>query len=110
MNNFPAFNQFLIKMTFSGAVVDEALVDSVAKKMIDGLNLTVVKECSHFFPKMGLTKVYILSQSHLVIHTWPENSAIHIDLMTCSEEINDDMVKNSVRDIEVAQIEINRGK
>jgi len=31
--------------------------------------------------------VWVLSQSHLVCHTWPEKHAVHIDLMTCAPTV-----------------------
>ena len=59
-------------------------VEQLAESIISGLDLHVVKKHSHaFFPK-GITIVYILSESHLAIHTWPELGVIHIDLVTCS--------------------------
>ena len=32
----------------------------------------------------GVTASFILSNSNLTVHTWPEHSAVHIDLITCS--------------------------
>jgi len=48
-----------------------------------------------FSPK-GITLVYILSESHLVIHTWPELGTAHIDLVTCSYRTMNEF-GNSVR-------------
>ena len=28
--------------------------------------------------------IYVLTTSHLSVHSWPENSYLHIDLLTCS--------------------------
>lgn len=36
------------------------------------------------FKGEGLTLTFVLSNSNLVIHTWPELNAIHVDLITCS--------------------------
>ncbi len=36
------------------------------------------------FSKDGMTITFVLSNSSLVVHTWPEFEAIHIDLITCS--------------------------
>ena len=93
--NFPFYNHWEIETTvLSPQVVDENYVDSLVATIISQLKLTVVSESQHLFPKYGgLTKVYILSQSHLVVHTWPEFSSIHFDLMTCSPGVNSTDVK-----------------
>lgn len=48
------------------------------------LNLNVVKKIDHTFQPIGKTLIYILSESHLAIHTWPEHKLIHLDLVSCS--------------------------
>lgn len=65
---------------------DESLVfiEDVAQEIINYLDLKVVKKTSHLFSPKGVTLAYILSESHLVIHTWPELTTVHIDLVTCS--------------------------
>jgi len=45
---------------------------------------TYIKE----FKNNGLTITFILSNSNLIIHTWPEYNALHLDLITCSPIIN----------------------
>lgn len=32
----------------------------------------------------GITLVYILAESHIAIHTWPEVGYLHIDIVTCT--------------------------
>jgi len=51
---------------------------------INRLDLHVVKRVNHLFKPVGETIIYILSESHLAIHTWPEKNMIHIDLVSCS--------------------------
>jgi S-adenosylmethionine decarboxylase len=48
---------------------------------------TVVHELSHSFPKTGLTCVLILSESHAVLHTWPETGTVNIDIFSCSTRL-----------------------
>ncbi len=36
------------------------------------------------FKPHGMTVTVILANSNLLIHTWPEKSAVHIDLVTCT--------------------------
>ena len=48
---------------------------------------TVVEEISHSFPETGLTCVLILSESHAVLHTWPETGTVNIDIFSCSTRL-----------------------
>ena len=48
---------------------------------------TVVQEVSHAFPETGLTCVLILSESHAVLHTWPETGTVNIDIFSCSTRL-----------------------
>lgn len=59
-------------------------IEDVAQSIIGDLDLNVVKKFSHIFFPQGITLIYILSESHLIIHTWPESGFIHIDMVTCS--------------------------
>lgn len=49
------------------------------------LNLSVVNRVEHNFSPHGATIVYVLSTSHLAVHTWPENNYAHVDLFVCQE-------------------------
>lgn len=60
-------------------------IENLAKAIIDGLELTVVKKIDNKFEPIGRTLVYILSESHLAIHTWPEYNILHIDLVSCKD-------------------------
>jgi S-adenosylmethionine decarboxylase len=48
---------------------------------------TVVQEISHSFPEIGLTCVLILSESHAVLHTWPETGTVNVDIFSCSTRL-----------------------
>jgi S-adenosylmethionine decarboxylase len=43
----------------------------------------VLKTSHVTFPNGAVTLVLILAESHLSIHTWPEDQAIAIDLFSC---------------------------
>lgn len=88
MIDFPYFRHYAIKLIFPNKVViDERFVDKIANLLIVNLKLTVVNQGKYEFTNNGLTKFWVLSQSHLVIHTWPEIGALHVDLMTCNPSI-----------------------
>jgi len=94
MNNFPFYNHWAAEITvIDSQIIDENYLDSLVKIIVDSLKLNVVSSAKHLFPTNGgLTKVYILSQSHLIIHTWPELHSLHLDLMTCSPGLDSDEV------------------
>jgi len=48
---------------------------------------TILHEHSHTFPGAGLTCVFILSESHAVLHTWPETGTVNIDIFSCSTRL-----------------------
>ena len=71
-------------------------------KVVEELKLNVVGECSHQFKKdnvpYGATMVYLLSESHLSIHTFVDEGKITIDLFTCSLSVENDKIKNMIKD------------
>lgn len=48
---------------------------------------TILNELSYAFPGAGLTCVFILSESHAVLHTWPETGTVNIDIFSCSPRL-----------------------
>jgi S-adenosylmethionine decarboxylase proenzyme len=48
---------------------------------------TIVESISHDFPGIGLTCVCILSESHAILHTWPETGTVNLDIFSCSPRL-----------------------
>ena len=57
---------------------ETALQEAVAATGLTLLEL----HCRPFHPQ-GLTAVAVLSESHLTVHTWPEEEYVAVDLFTC---------------------------
>ena len=54
------------------------------------MGLKVVGEKHHVFKSPnGITYCFILSQSHFVVHTWPEERRIFFDIFTCGKGLDD---------------------
>jgi len=80
----PIINQFVGLVKTNPFENSLEAIEQLAGFIVNDLDLNVVKKFSHTFSPRGITLIYILSESHLIIHTWPELGVIHIDLATCS--------------------------
>jgi S-adenosylmethionine decarboxylase len=49
---------------------------------------TVLGELFHQFEPVGVSGVLLLAESHISIHTWPEDRFVGVDIFTCGEEMN----------------------
>ena len=66
---------------------------------INNSGMTFLGSRSHLFPGGGLTSVFLLSESHLSFHTWPEHSFVAIDIYTCGNSIAADRLVRSMHDM-----------
>jgi S-adenosylmethionine decarboxylase len=75
------------------------MIKQFMDKVVEELNLNVVGQCSYQFQNdnlpYGATMVYLLSESHLSIHTFVEEGKITIDLFTCCLGADDGNIKAS---------------
>jgi len=47
---------------------------------------TLLGEVNHQFTPQGVTALALLAESHISIHTWPENGYAAVDVFTCGEQ------------------------
>ncbi len=59
---------------------------------------TILNQSAHVFPPHGLTKVYLLSESHASIHTYPEFGACFVDLFTCGNNCSAERFDKALRE------------
>ena len=45
----------------------------------------IVNQVTHFFSPQGFTAVFVLAESHLSIHTFPEEDKSYIQLSSCNK-------------------------
>lgn len=79
----PVIDQYIAKLKLKSSDFTIEEVKGFAIKIVKGLGLKVLKKISHAFEPCGITFIFILAQSHLAIHTWPESGLLHIDLVSC---------------------------
>ena len=49
---------------------------------------TLIKTVFHQFSPQGVTGVVVVAESHLAIHTWPENGYAAVDFFTCNASMD----------------------
>mgnify|MGYP001871534924 CR=1 FL=1 len=55
------------------------------KKLAEILDTTIITKAFHKFYPQGFSGALIISESHITIHTWPEDDYTGIDIFTCSK-------------------------
>ncbi len=61
-------------------------VKQILERVIANSKLNVVANVFHQFAPYGVSGVFLLRESHLSIHTWPEYEYAAIDIFTCGAE------------------------
>jgi S-adenosylmethionine decarboxylase len=69
--------------TPASPVTDVDILADIAVAAVRGGGGHVLDVSHVIFPNGAITLVLILAESHLSIHTWPEESLIAIDLFSC---------------------------
>jgi len=59
----------------------QALLDSICVKY----QYQVLARSAHAFHPIGVTVLYMLSESHISVHTFPERKYVAFDIYTCRE-------------------------
>jgi len=96
----PFFRHFVIEINCSFEEANSILwIESKCKQLINRFEIRIIKSTSHFFTPQGISLIYLISSSHMSIHTWPENNYIHIDFLTCDNNKVYDKMKPILKEI-----------
>ena len=60
---------------------------------------TILSYNEHIFPSGGMTFVFLLSESHCSVHTYPEHNSLFIDLFTCGDKIDHKVFHDIITDV-----------
>ena len=63
------------------------IMDNICEKY----EFQILNKIEHKFEPQGLSIIYLLSESHMTIHTFPERNYIAFDLYTCRNYPNNDV-------------------
>jgi S-adenosylmethionine decarboxylase len=53
---------------------------------------TVVTELFHNFAPHGVSGVVVITESHVAIHTWPEHAYAAVDIFSCGESLQHEVI------------------
>jgi len=67
------------------ALNDTNVVRNTLRLAAATCHLNILKEDLYAFQPQGITGYLLLSESHISIHTWPEEQFALIDVMSCAQ-------------------------
>jgi S-adenosylmethionine decarboxylase len=94
------------RLTPSSPVADIAELTAVATRAVRAGDGHVLETSHVIFPNGAVTLVLILAESHLSIHTWPEENLIAIDLFSCGAIDGRLVVSSLVEALELLAVKI----
>src|SRR5215208_3203465 len=84
------------------------------REMVTALDVNLLDLKVYPFSPVGVTGMAIVSESHLVIHTWPEHGYAAVDLFTCGAPRDPQeavqVLRRHYAPERVGVMEINRGQ
>lgn len=84
--NRPYFQHFIIETQATPENLNSLQwLKDKTENLLKQLEITTITNIHYEFKPVGISLVFILSSSHIAIHTWPENGYLHIDLVTCTK-------------------------
>lgn len=67
---------------------DKSFAFNVLDEVVKKLGMTYVDKLYYEFEPEGLSVIYLIKESHIAIHTWPEYSLIDVEIATCKDDSN----------------------
>jgi len=65
--------------------LEQKMFDKMLEQFCQKLGFSIVTQVAHNFTPHGKSTVFVLEESHVAAHTWPEKEYVHVDLVTCSK-------------------------
>lgn len=82
----------------SQSLTDVGMLEQVMQEAVKACGATILSSAKYVFPENGLTMVFLLSESHASIHTYPEHGACFIDLFTCGNTCDEKKFESVLMD------------
>jgi S-adenosylmethionine decarboxylase len=96
------------RLTPSSPVTDIARLTSLSAAAVAAGRGHVLDASHVIFPNGAITLVLILAESHLSIHTWPEEDLIAIDLFSCGAIDGEAVISGLTRSLRLEAVSVQR--
>lgn len=81
-----AGRHFIIDLFGASNLDDQARMEAAMRQAVEVAGATLLHIHLHVFePNGGLSGVAVLAESHISVHTWPENNYAAFDVFMCGE-------------------------
>jgi S-adenosylmethionine/arginine decarboxylase-like enzyme len=71
----------------------EKIKENISNLLRDG-GFDVLQFINHHFDPIGYTALWLLGESHLAVHTFPEHNKTYIELSICNKKLHNFFSKN----------------
>ena len=61
----------------------DSCLEKLVEEIIERFSFTCKGSLKYEFSPCGVTLLYLLTESHVSVHTWPEDNFIAMDIYTC---------------------------
>jgi S-adenosylmethionine decarboxylase len=93
----------LYNCNFDGIACSRSAAEDLlyrVEQKIQFYNLTYLGKAYYFFGENAITAAFILAESHVTFHTWPEKNYASIDVFVCNfTQDNSEKARNIFREL-----------
>lgn len=72
---------------------DSKQLQYVLEQMLKNSGFNIVGFNEYHFDPQGYSAIWLISESHLAVHTWPEKDKAYVELSSCNGKKQDKFVK-----------------
>ncbi|MBT3208363.1 MAG: spermidine synthase [Bacteroidetes bacterium] len=82
-------NKLIFNYTKWIEVIEPELLNTKLNSILNASGYNILAQVDHHFKPQGYTGLWLLAESHLAIHTFPEKNKTYIELSGCNKKMND---------------------
>ncbi len=71
---------------------EKEIIETLEKMLVES-GFKIVKKVEHFFEVQGYTALWLLSESHFAVHTFPEENKMYVEISSCVKDYYDTFVR-----------------